>query len=186
MHNNVFNFRFWHIRRFSTYKIVFIPIFGHQHCDSEWRNQRSFLLHDMGKMGKTCESAPYRSSVFVWCLSWILSPRRNSKNNEENNIHSTTRFSWLRNLFSPISEQGNMAELQLRCLSRSRSGIMGEKQWGSITFSFPSPFLEPMFSAVCKRASSSFLIASKMWRLAGFLRAKSPKSTSIQFCRLQE
>ena len=29
--------------------------------------------------GKTCESAPYRGSVFDWCLSWILSQRRNSK-----------------------------------------------------------------------------------------------------------
>ena len=49
---------------FPPKKNVFIPILGHQYCDLEWRSQRSFLQLMTYDMGKTCESAPYRSSVF--------------------------------------------------------------------------------------------------------------------------
>ena len=63
MHNNVFSFFSGMSVVFPCKKNVFIAILRHRHCRSEWRSQRSFLQLMTYDMGKTCENAPYRSSV---------------------------------------------------------------------------------------------------------------------------
>ena len=65
MHNYVFNFFSGISVVFPLKKNIFIAIFGHQHRGSEWRSQRSFLQLMTYDMGKTCESAPYGSSILT-------------------------------------------------------------------------------------------------------------------------
>ena len=57
---------------FSGVFLIFPPqknyrsrILGHRHCGSEWMSQRSFLQVMTYDMGKTCQSASYRSSVLT-------------------------------------------------------------------------------------------------------------------------
>ena len=65
MYNNVSNFFLAYLLVFHLKKIVFGPILGDRHCGAEKISQRSFLQVMTYDMGKTCESALYRSSVLT-------------------------------------------------------------------------------------------------------------------------
>ena len=83
------SFYFKLFKKTFTYKNVFIPILGHQHCGSEWRSQRSFLQVMTYYIGKTARTLHLEAVLKLMLFVNIESAKKQQSNEE--NIHSSTR-----------------------------------------------------------------------------------------------